>query len=81
MRVLGNRVLIRKVEPKRQTDGGLFLPDVALEHINQGEVIASANPAIDPGEMVVYPPFAGLKVVYKGEELLMVDADDILMVL
>ncbi|MBN1522050.1 MAG: co-chaperone GroES [Candidatus Aureabacteria bacterium] len=75
------RILLKPIEAKDKTPGGLYLPDTAREKLQEGEVIATAKDATDEvvvGDHVVYKEFAGTDVQIKGQDYILLTADDLL---
>jgi chaperonin GroES len=88
---LGDRLVIKALEAKQQTDGGIILPETAQEKPQQGEVIAvGAGRALDDGsrkpselktgDKVLYGKYAGTEIRIDDEEYLVLREDDILAI-
>jgi len=45
-RPLGNRVLVRKIEPEQKTESGLFIPDSAVDQSFQQGTVLAGGPGI-----------------------------------
>ena len=90
-RPLGNRVVVRRDEEKRVTEGGVHLPDQSVEVPRVGTALAVGpgawrNGNLEPctgqvGDRVMFGSYAGNVAVIGGEELLVMCEDDILCVL
>ena len=76
-RVLGERVLVRRDEVKKETEGGILLPGADQDKPSKGVVVAigegllrSANdpaiPSLSIGETVVFAKFSGYDVGRRG---------------
>jgi chaperonin GroES len=75
---LRDRVLIRRVEAKEKTPGGIIIPDTAKEKPIEGEVLAVGAgapdetgriiPAVKAGDRVLFGKWAGTGVLIEGEE-------------
>ncbi|MBD3790503.1 MAG: co-chaperone GroES [Campylobacterales bacterium] len=82
---LGKRVLIRREEEQKTTASGIILPDNAKEKPLQGTVLAVGEKAhkkgITEGDKVVFGKYAGVEITMDGEELLVLESDDILGIL
>ena len=92
LRPLQDRVLIRRVEPEAKTAGGIFIPDTAQEKPLEGEVVAAGPGArnkdgtllpmdLKPGDRVLFGKWSGAEVKLDGEELMIMNASDIMGVL
>lgn len=81
-----NNVILRAIERKRESDGGIILPDCAqyLNEVEIGEVIetnsGSAFTTFSKGNFVIFRTFDAVKVELKGEEFLIINKDKILAV-
>ncbi|RLO10741.1 hypothetical protein DYB28_009288 [Aphanomyces astaci] len=75
---LGNRVLIKKVEPVLKTAGGIYLPDSGKNSQTEGEVVAVGPGArnhegsliplgVSVGDKVLLPEYGG-SVLKLGED-------------
>jgi len=75
------RVLVKPVESKETTAGGIFIPDTAKEKLYEAEIIAKAEDATDEvivGDHVIYKEFGGTKVKFEGEDYILLGEDDLL---
>jgi len=80
-RIVGDRILLRQKNPDRVTRGGIVIPEVATKRVNQGTVVKSNTKDIPAGAEVLYSPFGGIPVTLAGQEYLVLDPQDILLVL
>ena len=92
IRPLGDKVLIKRLEAEEKTTGGIVLPDAAKEKPKRGIVQAVGDGRLlDSGErskiqvhkgnQVLFSSYAGTEIKVDGEELLIIDENDILAVL
>src|SRR6266576_1229083 len=92
VRPLQDRLLVRRVEEKETTKGGLIIPDSAKERPLEGKVIAVVSGkrledgtlvALDvkAGDRILFGKYAGTEIRLDGEEYLIMREDDILGVL
>jgi len=87
---LEDRIVVRSNEAESTTASGLVIPDTAQEKPQQGEVIAvgpgrrsDATGDIIPvdvavGDTVVYSKYGGTEITVAGEDLLILNARDVL---
>lgn len=87
---LEDRIVVRSSEAESTTASGLVIPDTAQEKPQQGEVIAvgpgrrsEQTGEIIPvdvavGDTVVYSKYGGTEITVAGEELLILNARDVL---
>lgn len=86
---LGDRVVVKAIEPETQTKSGLYVPDTAKERPQEGSVVAVGpgrvtddgkriEMEVKVGDTVVYSKFAGTEFTEDGEELLVLTERDIL---
>ena len=91
IRPLHDRILIKRLEEKDKSKGGIIIPDTAKEKPIQGKVIAVGKgkilqngdvipPDVKKGDKVLFGKYAGTEVKIDGEEHLLMREDDILAV-
>ena len=89
---LEDRIVVRPSKSEETTASGLVIPDTAKEKPQQGEVLA-VGPGrrsdtsgeviplgISVGEKVVYSKYGGTEITIDGEDLLILNARDVLAV-
>ena len=71
MKPLGDRILIRKIEAKDKTKGGIILPDAAKEKPTMGTVLSVGAKVEDvkEGQTVIFFMFGGTEVNVNDETL------------
>ncbi len=87
---LEDRIVVRSNEAESTTASGLVIPDTAQEKPQQGEVIA-VGPGrrsdqtgdiipvdVTVGDTVVYSKYGGTEITVAGEDLLILNARDVL---
>jgi chaperonin GroES len=90
-RPLYDRVLIKRLEAKEKTAGGLFLPETAKEKPQQAEVIAIGNGRIgknnelvpltvQAGDRVLFGKYAGDEIKLEGVDHIILREQDILAI-
>ena len=89
---LGDRIIIKPLEPETKTRGGIVLPDTAKEKPQEGKVVAVGKgklldngtvqkPEVKEGDIVLFGKYSGTEVTTKdGEEYLIVREEDILAI-
>lgn len=86
---LGDRVLLKQLEAKEQTKGGIVIPETAKEKPQEGEIIAvgdgkkNSEGKVQPlslkiGDKVLYGKYSGTEVVIDGTDYLIVREEDVL---
>lgn len=90
---LGDRVVIKPLEPETKSKGGIVLPDTAKEKPQEGKVVAVGKgkvldngtvqaPEVKVGDKVLYGKYSGNEITTKeGEELLIMREEDILAII
>ena len=89
---LGDKVVVRRLEAKEVTAGGIVLPDSARENPQQGRLLAVGDGALLPdgrraeqqvneGDRVLFASFSGTEVAINDDNLLIMRESDILAVL
>ena len=92
VRPLGDRVLIKALEAKEKSKGGIVLPDTAKEKPQEGRVIAvgkgkfseegKATPLeVKKGDKILYGKYSGTEITVDDEEHIILREDDILAVI
>lgn len=92
IRPLQDRVIVKRVEEKEKTKGGIIIPDTAKEKPMEGKVTAVGKGKIledgkihpldvKAGDRVLFGKYAGTEVKIDGEEHLIMREDDILGVI
>ena len=89
VRPLGDRVLVKRIEPEETVKGGIIIPDTAQEKPMQGKVISvgagrlkddgTRQPLeVKEGDVVLFGKYAGTEVKIEDEEYLILKEEDIL---
>jgi len=87
---LGDRVVIKKVEPEEKTKSGIVLPGSAKEQPQMAEVL-EAGPGgmvdgkevtmeVKKGDRVIFSKYAGTEVKFDGEEYTILQQSEILAI-
>jgi chaperonin GroES len=92
LKPLEDRIVVKPNEAETQTASGLVIPDTAKEKPQQGTVIA-VGPGkraessgellpvgIEEGQTVLYSKYGGTEVTVDGDELLVLNARDVLAI-
>jgi chaperonin GroES len=88
-RPLHDRVVIRRVDAKEKTVGGIIIPDTAQEKPMEGVVVAAGPGArneqgqivalvVKAGDRILFGKWSGTEVKLDGEELLIMKESDIM---
>jgi chaperonin GroES len=89
VRPLQDRVIVRRMEEERKTASGIFIPDVATEKPDQGEIIAVGKGkvgddgkliamSVKVGDKVLFGKYAGQTFKMDGQEYMTMREDDII---
>ena len=87
MKPINDRVVVKPAKAETKTAGGIILPDTAKEKPQKGKIIAvgpgkdGVKMTVKKGDTVLYGKYAGQELNHKGEELLIMREDDILVIL
>jgi len=92
LKPLEDRIVVRPSEAEEKTASGLVIPDTAKEKPQQGEVLA-VGPGrrsdhtgdlipvdVKEGDTVVYSKYGGTEITIEGEDLLILNARDVLAI-
>ena len=88
---LEDRIVVRPSESEEKTASGLVIPDTAKEKPQQGEVLAVGPGRIGDdnervpmdikvGDTVVYSKYGGTEITIEGDDLLILQARDVLAI-
>ena len=91
VRPLGDKVLVKRVEAKEVTAGGIVLPDAAKEKpkraivqaLGDGRLLDSGERSqlqVAKGDEVLFSSYAGTEIKVGNDELLILDGSDILAI-
>ena len=89
VRPLGDRVLVRRLEPAEEVRGGIIIPDTAKEKPMEAEVVAigqgkrlddgsRADFEVSAGDTILVGKYSGTEIKLEGEDYLIVKEDEIL---
>ena len=92
VRPLHDRLLVRRLEGKEASSGGIIIPDTAKEKPQQGEVLAVGNGRVlengtkvtldvKVGDKVLFGKYNGSDVTIDGEDVLILREEEVLAVL
>ena len=92
IRPLHDRVIVKRVEEEKTSQGGIIIPDSATEKPVEGEIIAVGNgKLLDNGELrkldlkkgdqVLFGKYSGTEVKVSGDDFLVLREDDIMGVI
>lgn len=88
LKPLGDRLVVKAIEPEQKTASGLYLPDQAKEKPQRGKVLA-VGPGryedgkrvpmlVAEGDEVVYARYGGTEITLDGEEYVILREIDVL---
>lgn len=89
---VGNRVVIKREEPKAKSDGGIILPDNSKERptrgvvmaVGPGEVLANGvkrEPGVKVDDVVLFGKYSGHEIEVGKDEYVVLGGEDIIGVL
>ena len=92
IRPLYDRIIVKRIDPLRQTASGIVIPDTAAEKPEQGEVIAVGNGKrqedgklvpldVKVGDRILFGKYSGTETKLVGTEYLIMREDDVLGIL
>jgi len=92
LKPLADRVLVKATEPKEEKKGGIIIPDTAKEKPQEGKVVAVGKGKITEdgkllpmdlkvGDKILFGKYSGTEVKIDGEELLIMNQDDVIGIL
>jgi chaperonin GroES len=93
VRPLGDKIIIKRAEPQKRTDSGIFLPESAKDKPKEGKVVALGSGILNKetgkylpftvkkGDRIIFSSYGGTEIKIDGEDLLIMAEDDILGVI
>jgi chaperonin GroES len=89
VRPLGDRVLVKPLDPSETKKGGIIIPDTAKEKPQEGEIVALGTGKRDDdgkkieftvkkGDKVLISKYGGTEIKIEGDNYLIMREDDIL---
>lgn len=92
LKPLGDKIIIRVLEEKQKTKGGIILPDTAREKPQEAKVLAVGTgkvltngkvvkPDLKVGDTVLFGKYAGNEVKLGSDEVLILSQDDVLAII
>jgi chaperonin GroES len=88
---LADRIVVKVLEAKEVTKGGIVLPDTAKEKPQEAEVVAvgkgrissegkTITPEVKAGDTILFGKYSGTEITMDGKEYLILKEEDILAV-
>ena len=93
IRPLGAKIIVRRDEAESKTESGIYLPEKAKDKPKTGHVLAVGPGAfneetgeriplaVKAGDQVLFTSYAGTEIKLNGQDLLIMDEDDVLAVM
>jgi len=88
---LGERILVKPIEEKNETNAGIILPDTAKEKPQQAEVLAVGEGkyiegklmplSVKKGDKILFSRYGGDEIKVDGKELKFLNESDILAII
>jgi chaperonin GroES len=91
IRPLQDRIVVKRLEGEKLTNGGIIIPDTAKEKPIEGKVVAVGNGKVlkdgkvrplevHVGDVVLFGKYSGTEIKLDGEEHVLIREDDVLAV-
>lgn len=91
LRPLHDRVIVKRLEEERVSQGGIIIPDTAAEKPMKGEVLAIGTGKlletgeirkldVKKGDKILFGKYSGTEVKVNGQDVLVMREDDIMAV-
>jgi len=92
LRPLNDRILVKRVEEKEVTKGGIIIPDTAKEKPAEGKIVAVGQGALNndgvrvplevkKGDLILFGKYGGQEINVEGEEYLIISEQEVLGVI
>ena len=82
-----HQMLVERAKAATMSPGGIEIPEQAQKKQTKGEVLMvgagleeEMGVDIQPGDTVIFSPYAGMAIEIEGEDLVILKADDVIMV-
>jgi chaperonin GroES len=86
---LYDRLVVRRIEEKTMSEGGIIIPDSAKQKSSEGDVLAVGSGKVledgrvrplevKQGDLVLFSKYAGTEVKLDGQDLIILKEDDVL---
>lgn len=79
-KVFGDRIVLKRHEGVTETEAGIVIPNSSKEVPARGDVVQSAVEGIEVGDVVHFPRYAGIEIQLGGENLLILEKTEIVIV-
>ena len=80
-----NKILVKRIEEKNVSDGGIIIPQTSQEKSFEGIAIevgtGKVSSVVKQGDRILFKKFAGTDILVDGEEYLIMNKDDILAII
>jgi len=80
---LGERIVVKPLEQKEKTEGGIYLPETASKDKPQKGKVIAVGPdfkGVKKGDTVIFAKYGGTEVEFDNEEYLILGIDDVLAI-
>ena len=92
LRPLNDRIVVKRVEEKEVTTGGIIIPDTAKEKPAEGKVVAVGKgalnnegkrvpPEVKKGDRILFGKYGGQEINVEGVEYLIMSEQEVLGVI
>jgi len=89
---LADRIMVKVLEAKEVTKGGIVLPDTAKEKPQEAEVVGVGKgkvsdegktiaPEVKVGDKILFGKYSGTEITVDGKEYLILKEEDILAII
>ena len=91
LRVIGNRVLVKRLDAEEKTIGGIMIPDAAQKKQDRAVVVSVGTGSKDTNgdsipipvsinDIIMFAKYTGQEITVDGEELLILRTEDIIAI-
>jgi chaperonin GroES len=86
---LHDRILVRRMEERERTEGGIIIPDTVKEKPQEGEVLAAGQGKmkrdgqvvplqVKTGDHILFGKYTGTDIILHGEDYLIMREEEVL---
>ncbi len=89
---LNDKIVVKRIEAKDKTTGGIVLPDAAKERPAEGVIVAVGRgrvtdegrlvePQVAVKDRILFSSYGGMEIKFEGDDYLIMTENDVLAVL
>lgn len=83
LRPIGDKLIVKRLDESKTTEGGIIIPDTVAEKPSQGIVVAVGNAIteIKAGDKILFTKAAGEETKMEGKEFLIMEEEKVIAII